>query len=281
MDLFKFKGDFIMKKFILATTVLAAMALSSCSVTINGNDIEVNGDWKFTKTKSQTLSIEPEKATKLDVNIDVGKISVEYGDTKNVDVDVKFTSNGVNEDKVSATIESAKIITDVKNNTVYIKSAEKDFDTRFVNLTADLEITLPSEFSDFNIESDVGDVHLNKLKGSFDVTADVGDINLKSLVGDFSITADVGNIECDDLSITDDSGIKADVGNIDISLESVDECNLQLIADVGDIDVDTQGLDYEEKSESKDYVGKKQVVVIDDKCNVTLKADVGTVKVTK
>ena len=56
---------------------------------------------------------------------------------------------------------------------------------------------------------------------------------------------------------------------------------LQLVADVGDIDVDTQGLDYEEKSESKDYVGKKQVVVIDDKCNVTLKADVGSVKGNK
>jgi hypothetical protein len=64
-------------------------------------------------------------------------------------------------------------------------------------------------------------------------------------------------------------------------LESVEECNLQLVADVGDIDVDTQGLDFEEKSESKDYVGKKQAVVIDHKCNVTLKADVGSVKVNK
>lgn len=281
MDLFKIKGDLIMKKFILASTVLAAMALSSCSVKVNGNDIQVNGDWKFKQTKSETLNIEPEKATKLDININVGKVSVEYGDTKNVDVDVKFTSNGVNEDKVSAAIENAKIITEVKNKTVYIKSAEKDFDTRFVNLTADLEITLPSEFSDFNIESDVGDIHLNKLKGSFDVTADVGNVKLDSLVGDFKVDADVGNIDCNNLTINGNSEINADVGNIDISLESVDECDLQLVADVGDIDVDTQGLDFEEKSESKDYVGKKQVVVIDDKCNVTLKADVGSVKVNK
>lgn len=270
-----------MKKFILASTVLAAMALSSCSIKVNGNDIVMNGDWKFKQTKSETLNIEPEKATKLDVNIDVGKISIEYGDTKNVDVDVKFTSKGVNEDKVSAAIENAKIITEVKNKTVYIKSVEKDFDTRFVNLTADLEITLPSEFSDFNIESDVGDVHLNKLKGSFDITADVGDINLESLVGSFSIIADVGDIECDDLSITDDSSIKANVGDIDISLESVSECEFEITADVGDIDIDTQGLDFTEKDKSEDFVGKKKEIVIDDKCTVTLKADVGDCKTKK
>ena len=54
------------------------MALSSCSVKVNGNDIQVNSDWKFKQTKSEKLNIEPEKATKLDVNINVGKISVEY-----------------------------------------------------------------------------------------------------------------------------------------------------------------------------------------------------------
>lgn len=268
-----------MKKFILASTVLAAMVLSSCSIKVNGNDIVMNGDFK--QTKSETLNIEPEKATKLDVNIDVGKISIEYGDTKNVDVDVKFTSKGVNEDKVSAAIENAKIITEVKNKTVYIKSVEKDFDTRFVNLTTDLNITLPSEFSDFTIDSDVGDINLDKLKGSFDITADVGDINLESLVGSFSIIADVGDIECDDLSITDDSSIKANVGDIDISLESVSECEFEITADVGDIDIDTQGLDFTEKDKSEDFVGKKKEIVIDDKCTVTLKADVGDCKTKK
>lgn len=270
-----------MKKFIFASTVLAAMTLSSCSVSINGNDVAVNGDWDFKETKSETLNVEPEKAIKLDVDIEVGKVNIVYGNTKKVDVDVKYTSNGMSEEKVSAALENARIITEVKNQTVYIKSAEKDFDTRFVSLTTDLDITLPSEYSDFTIESDVGDIKLDKLKGSFDITADVGNVKLESLVGDFKINADVGNIDCDNLTIKDDSEINADVGNIDLSLESVDECNLQLIADVGDIDVDTQGLDFEEKSESKDYVGKKQEVVIDDKCNVTLKADVGNVKVNK
>lgn len=269
-----------MKKFILASTVLAVMTLSSCSVSVNGKEV-VNGDWNFKETKSETLDIAPEKASKLDIDIEVGKVEIEYGNTKNVDIDIKYTSNGISEEKVSAALENAKVTAEVKGDTLYIKSVEKDFDTRFVNLTADLDIILPSEFSDFVIESDVGDIRLNKLNGSFDITADVGNVKLDSLVGKFKVDADVGNVDCDNLTINGNSEINADVGNIDISLESVDECNLQLVADVGDIDVDTQGLDFEEKSESKDYVGKKQVVVIDGKCNVTLKADVGTVKVTK
>lgn len=269
-----------MKKFILASTVLAAMALSSCSVSINGKEV-VNGDFDYKKTRTETLNIDPENASKLDIELEVGKIEIVYGDTKNVDIEIKYTGNGISEEKVSAALENAEITAKVKDKTVYIKSSEKDFDNRFVNLTADLNITLPSEFSDFVIESDVGDVRLDKLKGSFDISADVGNVKLDSLVGAFKINADVGNIDCDNLTIKDDSEITTNVGNIDVSVESVSECNVEISANVGDADVDTQGLTFTEKAQSKDYVGKKKEVLIDDKCTVTLKADVGTVKVTK
>lgn len=269
-----------MKKFIIASTVLAAVALSSCSVSINGKEV-VNGDFDYKKTRTETMNIDPKKASKLDIDLEVGKIEIEYGDTKNIDIDVKYTSNGISEEKVSAALENAKITAEVKDKTVYIKSSEKDFDTRFVNLTADLDITLPSEFSDFVIESDVGDVRLDKLKGSFDISADVGNVKLDSLVGVFKINADVGNIDCDNLTIKDDSEIKANVGNIDVSVESVSECDVEISANVGDADIDTQGLNFTEKAQSKDYVGKKKEIVIDDKCTVTLKADVGNVKASK
>ena len=269
-----------MKKFILASTVLAAMALSSCSVSINGKEV-VNGDFDYKKTRTETLNIDPENASKLDIELEVGKIEIVYGDTKNVDIEIKYTGNGISEEKVSAALENAEITAKVKDKTVYIKSSEKDFDNRFVNLTADLDITLPSEFSDFVIESDVGDVRLDRLKGSFDISADVGNVKLDSLVGAFKINADVGNIDCDNLTIKDDSKITANVGNIDVSVESVSECNVEISANVGDADIDTQGLDFTEKAQSKDYVGKKKEILIDDKCTVTLKADVGSVKATK
>lgn len=270
-----------MKKFILASTVLAAMALSSCSISVNGNEVSVNDNWDFKETKSEVMNIDPEKATKLDIDIEVGKIEIEYGDTKNVDIDIKYTSNGISEEKVSAALESAKITAEVKDKTVYIKSSEKDFDTRFVNVTADLDITLPSEFSDFTIVSNVGDIDLDKLNGSFDITANVGNIELDSLVGDFKVKADVGNIDCDNLTIKDDSEIEANVGNIDVSVESVSECKVDISANVGDADIDTQGLNFTEKEQSKDLVGKRKEIVIDDKCTVTLSADVGNVKAEK
>lgn len=269
-----------MKKIILASTVLAAMALSSCSLTINGKEV-INDDFNYKKTRTETMNIAPEKASKLDIDLDVGKVEIKYGDTKNVDIDIKYTSNGTSEEKVDAVLESADVMVKVKGDTVSIESSEKDFDNRFVSLTTDLEITLPSEFSDFVIDSDVGDIRLDKLKGSFDITADVGNVQLDSLVGEFKIVAGVGNIDCDYLTVKKDSDIKANVGNIDVSLEGVSECEVNISADVGDVDLDTQGLVFTEVTQSKDFAGKKQEIVIDDKCTVTLKADVGSVKATK
>lgn len=265
-----------MKK-IIASSVICALALSSCSFSINGEKL----DFDTKESKSETVSIKPEKAVKLDIDIKVGQIDIRYGDTKNVEVIGSYTSKGASADKVSAALENVRLESKIKGDTLSISVTEPDFDTRFVNLTTDLDITLPSEFSDFTIDSDVGDINLDKLKGSFDITADVGDINLESLVGSFSIIADVGDIECDDLSITDDSSIKANVGDIDISLESVSECEFEITADVGDIDIDTQGLDFTEKEQSEDFVGKKKEIVIENKCTVKLSADVGNVKAAK
>ncbi|MBR6581471.1 MAG: DUF4097 family beta strand repeat protein [Ruminococcus sp.] len=265
-----------MKK-IIASSVICALALSSCSFSINGEKL----DFDTKESKSETVSIKPEKAVKLDIDIKVGQIDIRYGDTKNVEVIGSYTSKGASADKVSAALENVRLESKIKGDTLYITMSERDFDTRFVNVTTDLDITLPSEFSDYTIKTDVGDINLENLKGSFDITADVGNVSLESLVGDFSISANVGNIECENISVKDDSKITADVGDIDVSVESVAECELEITADVGDIDVDTLGLDFTEKEQSEDFVGKKKEIVIENKCTVKLSADVGNVKAAK
>ncbi len=266
-----------MKKFIIASSLMAMVCLSSCTVSVNGNEVKFNAK----KEGTERVNIEPEKATKLDVNVEVGKINIEYGKTKTVDVECSYVVRGTNDKKVSSAIENLKFDSKVKGDTVYLSVDNDDFDTRFVNVTTDLDIVIPSEFSDFTIESDVGDVKLNDLIGTFDIQADVGNVFLDNIKGDFEISADVGNVNCSDISITDDSEIVADVGNVDVLLKKVAKCNLKITADVGDIDLDTNGLSYEEKETSKDYVGKKSEVIIDNKCTAKLSASVGSVKMKK
>lgn len=266
-----------MKKIIIASALISMFALSSCSVSVNGNEV----DLKVKKEKTETASLNPEKAVNLDIDVKVGKINIEYGKTKNVDMNCTYKIRGINDDKVNSVLESIKLESKVKGDTVYISVDNDDFDTRFVNVTADLDIAIPDDFTGFNLESDVGDVKLNGLTGSFDIQANVGNVFLDNVNGDFDITANVGNIECKNISVLGDSRITANIGNIDASIDKVEKCDLEIIADVGDIDLDTQGSGYVEKEKSEDFVGKKSEILIDDKCTVKLSANVGRVKVKK
>lgn len=268
-----------MKKILAFGALLPAAVLTSCSINING--IGTDADFKFTDKNSENVRIETDGIDKIDVKVDVGQCKVSYGESETADITGNYTVHGLNEKKVSAALENIKLTHEIKGDTLYVKVQTPNGSKNFINYTTDLEIILPTNFSDFKISSDVGDIELDGLSGNFDISADVGEIDLDSLSGNFDITADVGDIDADNITLTGDSKIEADVGNIDVSLTETAECELEIIADVGDIDVDTNGLDYTEIDKSEDYTGEKVKLVINDKCSAELKADVGNIKIKK
>lgn len=250
-----------MKKFLVFGALLPVAVLTSCSININGIGEDLN--FNFTDNNSENVQIETDGINKIDVNVDVGECTVSYGESKTANIKGNYTVRGSNEKKVSAALENIKLTHEIKGDTLYVKVQTPNGSNNFINYTTDLEILLPTSFSDFTISSDVGKIELDGLSGSFDISADVGDI------------------DADNITLTGDSKIDADVGNIDVSLADVAKCELEIIADVGNIDLDTNGLDYTETDKSKDYVGKEVEAVINDKCSAKLKADVGSVKIRK
>lgn len=249
-----------MKKFLAFGAILPMAVLTSCSININGIGADLN--FNYTDNNSESVQIETDGISKIDVNVDVGECAIKYGESKTADIKGKYTVHGSNEKKVSAALENIKLTYEVKGDTLYVK-VQTPGSKKFLNYTTDLEILLPTSFSDFTISSDVGNIELDGLSGSFDISADVGDI------------------DADNITLTGDSKIEADVGSIDVSLADVAKCELKVMADVGDIDLDTNGLDYTETDKSKDYIGKEVEAVINDKCSAKLKADVGNVKIKK
>lgn len=250
-----------MKKFLVFGALLPVAVLTSCSININGVSADLG--FNYTDNSSENVQIETDGISKIDVNVDVGECMIKYGESKTADIKGNYTVHGSNEKKVSAALESIKLTHEIKGDTLYIKVKTPNGSNNFINYTTDLEILLPTSFSDFTVSSDVGNIELDGLSGCFDISADVGDI------------------DADNITLTGDSKIDADVGNIDVSLVEVAKCELKIAADVGDIDLDTNGLDYTETDSSKDYVGKEVEAVINDKCSAELKADVGNVKIKK
>lgn len=249
-----------MKKLFLAAIPLIAFA--SCSVNINGFNIEKDADFNLSDSRTETVQIETDNIEKLNVDIDVGQCSVKFGESDNAEIVGTYKCSGVDKNKVSEALKDIKLKYEIRNDTLYISFNDyKNF--ALISRITDLEITLPKSFCDFDISTDVGDIKLNELSGSFDIYADVGTVTAKNI------------------ALNGDSRIKSDVGDIDVSIADAAECKFEISADVGDVDFDTQGIDYTEKDVSKDTVSEKYELIIGQKCQAELSADVGDITIRK
>ena len=249
-----------MKKLLLAAVPL--IALNSCSININGLNPKSGAADELIKERTETIQVKADDIMKIDVELEVGQCTVNYGGSENVDIVGKYECRGLNKDKVSEVFDNIKLKHEVRNNTLYLSFDELK-NTSFISRTTDLEITLPKSFCDFDISTDVGDIMLNELCGSFE------------------LYADVGNITAENITLNGDSKLEADVGDVDVSLADIAECEFEISSDVGNIDLDTQGIDYTEKDVSKDTVSEKYELVIGKKCQAELSADVGDITIRK
>ncbi len=251
-----------MKKILLAA--LPLIALSSCNININGFNPKFDVTDEIYDNRTETLQIETNNIEKIDVEIDVGDCTINFGESENVDIVGQYWCSGYDKDKVSKALDEIELKYEIKNDTLYVSFDDfKIKNTSLITRTTDLEITLPKSFCDFDISTDVGDIMLNELCGKFDVSADVG-----------TVTAE-------NTALNGDSKFKADVGDVNVSLANVAECELEISADVGDIKLDAQGIGYTEKDVSKDYVSKQYELLIDEKCRAKLSADVGDINIRK
>ncbi|MDE6784181.1 MAG: DUF4097 domain-containing protein, partial [Ruminococcus sp.] len=156
--------------------------------------------------------------------------------------------------------------------------------SNLVNIIIDIEVILPDNLKSFDISTDVGDIDISGFSGSFDISSNVGDITAKNLTitGKSDFSADVGDIDCEisELSATE-LDLKSNVGDVDLLLGTIEKSQVNMESDVGNITLDTQGKNYEEISSKKDIVEQEKKIIVEGKCTIEMKADVGDIKISK
>lgn len=255
-----------MKRLLVLCSALGILSLSSCSVNIHG--IGDNMSLDFVKKNSETQTVDIKGIEKIEIDIAVGDCNVIVGDSKEAVVKTDCEYKAINEKKAQKALENTKLRCETKGDTLHIdfidsETGKKIENSNSVNIITDIEVTLPDDLK------------------SFDISADVGDIKISGFSGDFDISSDVGDITAKNLTITDKSDFSTDVGDVDLSLGTIEKSEVNIKTSVGNISLDTQGKSYEENSSKKDVVAQKKEILIDGKCNVDMKTDVGDIKISK
>lgn len=271
-------------------------SLNNRLTNINNNKNEKSCEFDSKECKLETISISPENAIKIDVEVDVGDVNIRYGDTMNVEIVARYYNK--DNDKSNAILENLSLKSKIKGSTLYITMSEYNLDSNCGDIITDLDITLPNFFCGFNIKTNVGDIDLEMLKGSFDISTNVGDINLEMLKGSFDISVNVGDIylnellgsfriftntgdiECSNVSVNDNSELSVNVGDIDISIKKVSECEVEITTDVGDIEIDTQALNFKERDREIYFdEGEEKTIEIENICTINLSTNVGEISI--
>lgn len=277
-----------MRKLLTLCSVLGILSFASCSINIHGLNGGKNLDFIKTNNESQALSINGIKKVKLD--IDVGDCIVTFDDKAESVINVDYEFKAISAEKAEKAMNNTKLRCETKDNTLHIDFIDSETgkkigeSSNFLNIVTDVEIILSKSAVSFDISTDVGDIDISGFSGSFDISSDVGDIYAKNLTvmdkSDFD--ADVGNIDCEITNLSaSELELKSDVGDIDLSLGTVEKSEISVDSNVGDIKLDTEGKNYDEVSSKKDTVEQKKKIIVDDKCTVEMKADVGDIKISK
>lgn len=111
-----------MKKFLMLCAAIPLTALSSCSISINGVNADMSFDFK--EQYLETVEISPEKASEIEIDINVGQCSIKYGNSEGVEIVGSYTCTGISEKKVSEALENVRLYHKMNDDTLYITLSE-------------------------------------------------------------------------------------------------------------------------------------------------------------
>lgn len=253
-----------MKKFLALCSVIAIISLNSCNINIHG----LNGNITFDciKKNNETQTVDVNSIEKIKIDISVGDCNIIVGSSDKAVINTSCEYKAISEEKAQKAMDNTRLRCEAQGDTLHIDFIDSETgknikNNNAVNIITNIEVTLPDNLKSFEISTDVGDVDMDGFSGAFDVSSDVGDVTANNL------------------TITGKSDFSTDVGDIDLSLDILEKSEINMSSDVGDIKLDTQGNNYEEISSKKDTVSQKKKIIVDGKCTVEMKTDVGDIKI--
>lgn len=256
--------------------------------------VPISEGMTFSKSFDQSISFDVDDAEKLSVNVAIGQCKISHDDSKDatiyVDYDIKSNKKEFVDEIVSHVdlkVESNDGLLTVE--LLEVSSGDMIWDwiyTKYgnaVELTADLDIILPTSINDFRVEVGVGDIHLDGLIGEYNIASGVGDILLNnlSIIGDSDFTTGVGDIKLKSNTACGTITANSSVGDVELSLdECTFDCSSYVIGvGTGNIVVYPGMNSCSIVSEDNGYTSCKKNIKIADSCEVKMNTDIGKITI--
>ena len=144
---------------------------------------------KYTKTKVIDKTFNVTKEATLNVSNKYGNIDIVTWNENRIEVIVKITTNGDDEDKVKKRLEEITVEFNANSSNVSAKTMIDKTATNWnfwgnknnVNMEINYQIKMPIT-NNVNLSNDYGGINLNKLEGKATINCDYGKLNIGDLL---------------------------------------------------------------------------------------------------
>lgn len=314
------------KKYIMVGSLLLSMLmLTGCSKgakikdtkeiekenIVNLNDVDSGNE-----IKEDNITIEPSDSKSIEVKVDMGEIKIKSGDVNEVIVDTKYKVENAKAEIKKQILDAVTVISKEEGNRIIIAAVHKDTKEDIwkwirdnfqdkngsqPNLSVYLDITVPEDIKEYQVNNAMGDIVLENLNGLFKVNNAMGSIILENLAGSFNINNAMGKIKLENISgdfninnamgevilrnveFKGNSKIVVNMGDIDCKLSKsiTENANIQMIVDMGDIGIDLNGHTYSKEDDGDNFMGAECTITVEDKWIINAKVSQGDIKINK
>ncbi len=227
---------------------------------------------KYEKTEHLSAPFAPGQT--LELQNDVGEITITGADVKECTVTAAITAKARTEEKAEKLAEKVQIKLEPSGNKLHIK-IEKPVDKSGQSINIDFNITVPKQTA-LQLATDVGEIKIDNITKSIKTKTDVGAVYCKEITGDIDIETDVGEVNViysRTASSVCNATIETDVGKIDFTAPPDFSAQLDLSTNIGGIETDLP-------LSIKGTLGKKSSGTIGKgEGKVTLKTNIGFIKI--
>lgn len=236
-----------MKKIIsiIIVCTMAFVLLSACSIDINGDKLNLDGNISYTGgtylTEEENFAQSGDGVKTLEIVNSAGNINITRSDSKDVVVKITKKVKGTDEKTKREIMDNIKIKMDKNGDKVSLsaRSGEEsgsyiwDWVSKLhksVTVTIDYDIKVPEGVKIYKVDNDAGNTGFENIAGEIDVKQNAGEIKLAgvSLEGDSSFKMEAGNINMEaSFDNADEVKINGTAGNININIPSSSRIDLE------------------------------------------------------
>jgi hypothetical protein len=282
----------IMKK--IAVLLISASLILSAGCTSN---FKVNEDAvkevsdKITKTiinsvgeekieKTETLTFDGTGLNKISIDSSVGNITIKSHESQEAIVNITITAKSGSKQKAEELLESYTYTQEKTQYSIDINTSTDGIDFIDGNyIETKMEVFLPSNIENTEIDLNVGDIDIDGINGSFDIRSNVGKVSIKNGEGFCNLKTDVGNIVLSNFTMTKISEFSVNTGDIELNPANISNADtITAETQVGTIDMkvpDDSGYQATIQEFMKD---KRTLSEGDGKTDINLKTNVGDIE---